>query len=81
MAEKSSKTGDPTILINGQHLSLSESQTGKFGITKKEFRDLIIKILAETRSGSRPQRALFGLLLMRMGIRTHGKPRDEYLKD
>lgn len=79
--EQEKKQQEPAIIVDGETFSLSQSQTGKFGITKGEFRDLIIRILAETRSGSRSQRALFKLLLKRMGIRTHGRPEQEYFRD
>ena len=79
--EQKSNQQEPIIRVDGQTYSLNESQTGKLGITKGEFRNIIIKILAETGSGKRSQRTLFKLLLKRMGIRTHGKPEQEYLKD
>jgi len=72
---------EPTITVDGETFSLSQSQTGNFGVTKGEFRRLIIKILSETKSGSRSQRDLFKLLLRRMGIRTHGRPEQEYFRD
>ena len=75
------KEQEPTIRVDGEVYLLSESQTGKFGITRGEFLKLIIKILSETKSGSRSQRDLFKLLLKRMGIRTHGKLEQEYFRD
>jgi len=72
---------EPTITVDGETFPLSQSQTGKFGITKGELRNLIVKILTESKSRSRPQRTLCRLLLKRMGIRTHSGPQQEYFKD
>ena len=72
---------EPIVTVGGESFPLSQSQTGTLGITKGEFRNLIIKIIKGTPSGSCSQRELLGLLLTRMGIRTHGKPREEYLRD
>ena len=79
--EQDRKHPEPTVTVDGQTFALTESQTGKFGITKGEFRSLIVKILTETKSRSRPQRTLCRLLLKRMGIRTHGRPEREYFAE
>jgi hypothetical protein len=69
------------VRIGGETFSLDESQTGKFGITKGEFRILIKNIIAGTPSGSCSQRDLLKHLLKRMNIKTHSGPRDEYFKE
>ena len=79
--EQERKQQEPVVRADGETFSLDESQTGRFGITKAEFKKLIVTILRETRSGSRPQRTLFRLLLRRMSISTRSKHEQEYLKE
>jgi len=69
------------VRIGGETFSLDESQTGKYGITKGEFRILIKNIILGTPSRSCSQRDLFSHLLKRMDIKTHGIPRDEYFQE
>ena len=70
----------PVLRLNGHEIPLDESETGRFGITKKELKNIIYTRLCSTKSGSRKQRALFAMVLKFMGIKTQGKPREELLK-
>ena len=72
---------EPVVRVKDETCPLSQSQTGKLGITKAEFQTLVITILSETKSRSRPVRPLLRVFLSRMGIRTHSKSFEEYLKD
>ena len=70
----------PVIHIHGRTVSLDVTETGRFGVTKAELKDIIIKILCNTKSGSRKQRALFNMVLKYMKIKIYGQPKEELLK-
>ena len=71
---------EPSVSVKGEKFSLSYTETGRFEVTKAELQNIIIMVLSQTRSGSRPIRALFRLMLKHMKIRTRGKPAEELLK-
>ena len=71
---------ESNVLVKGETFSLSDTQTGRFGVNKAELQHIVIMVLYQTLSGSRPIRTLFRLVLKRMNIRTSGKPSEELLK-
>ena len=71
---------EPVVVVKGEMFSLSDTQTGRFGVTKAELQNMIIKVLTQTQRGSKPTRTLFRLLLKQMNIHTRDKPAEELFK-
>jgi hypothetical protein len=72
--------GHPILHLEGREISMKESETGRFGITKNELKRIAYKQLCATGNGRRKPQALLDLVLKFMNIRTHGKPKEEMMK-
>lgn len=78
--EQEKKQQEPTIKVGGETFSLSESQTGKFGITKTEVQIILLLLLRQNRRGRCAQKVLFGRLLRHLRIRASGDTRENLFK-
>jgi len=79
-SELKKKKQVPILRVNSQFFSLSDSQTGKFGVTKTELQMIILLLLNKNRSGRCSQRILFNKLLSHLRIRASGDTRDKLMK-
>ena len=71
---------EPIVRVDGQTFSLSESQTGRFGLTKSELQTIILLLLRQNKSGRCAQKLLFSKLLGHMRIHASGESREKLLK-
>jgi hypothetical protein len=69
-----------TVRIDGQEIPDGPSETGGFGLSKDEFRYLILNHLANHRGKAMKQRALFEMICKHLNLEATGQKGDEMLR-